>query len=554
MEITITESCVNKLNDVYYQTQFSPPTFTTTNGRYCIYLNSSMNEWILADINPTFSSQNIHYYICQYNPNFHNDLSSFQQSLPLIGWKPIAAHTNIADIIIKTNTKINTDSENIKLCIYAKKIIIEPNNIIHSGFLLINTNNVISNVGKTTSKIKEIYNESRTNCNILECDILCPGLIDIHNHGIGGDENVLWYYKNPKYTASKLPSFGTTSFLSTVVFSNEYIDDIISMCTNQLSSYITNYEKESKSGAICEGIHCEGPIIADYGGLPNSSHCINKWSIKQFEQFIDTLKYIKIMTISPSIDHKSQFERMKILRNKNVIPALGHDKQCNERQIIEALCTFNNEDDEKCSDKEFEKNRNKYSEIHMTHCFNVQRFHHRNVGLANFALTPTLPNMEKYNKIKKMPTIEIIGDLCHISPILIEAILNSHKPDNLDRIVFITDGIAEPTPDKRLIYNKKCIHVDQNGTTVIDKEKNVICGSCCDMLTIFKYLINIFGIDIDKVVGMCSTNAAKLLKMENKIGTLKIGTRADLILMDKTLNLLTTIVNGNIVFDTKDNL
>ena len=68
------------------------------------------------------------------------------------------------------------------------------------------------------------------------------------------------------------------------------------------------------------------------------------------------------------------------------------------------------------------------------------------------------------------------------------------------------------------------------------------------MFTIFKNLINIFNVDIDKAVGMCSTNAAKRLKMENKIGSLRVGTRADMILMNKQLTLLNTIVNGNIVY------
>merc|ERR1712173_415767 len=118
----------------------------------------------------------------------------------------------------------------------------------------------------------------------------------------------------------------------------------------------------------------------------------------------------------------------------------------------------------------------------MTHCFNVQRFHHRNTGLANFALTPNLPKLEKYECIKRMPTIELIGDLCHLSPILIQSILNCHSPHCLDRIVFITDAIAEPVSNKELVYDHSNVHVDEKGKTV-KNAKNVLCGSCCDLMT-----------------------------------------------------------------------
>ena len=93
------------------------------------------------------------------------------------------------------------------------------------------------------------------------------------------------------------------------------------------------------------------------------------------------------MTISPSIDFMHHFERIKILKNEGIIPALGHDRQCTEEQIIAALTVLDGSD---------QKEHRKYSSLHMTHCFNVQKFHHRNVGLANFALTPTLP---KYRQI-----------------------------------------------------------------------------------------------------------------------------------------------------------
>eukprot|EP01083_Nonionella_stella_P118879 355027_1 len=537
MPVQIQGSCVRLLNQTYYQTHLSPPKFVTSNARYAIYFDAPRKRWILADINPKYSMYNIHYYACKYDQKIHHNLYIFRKHPPTaeLGWKCIAAHSNTIDITIRYYSN-NHPTQDIQLCIFAKQIIVEPNRIIHSGYLLIR-NHIIHEVGQTTHDTKLLYNE-QSNCTIMHCDILCPGLIDMHTHGIGGHHNVLWYYTNPQYTASKLAKFGTTSFLATVVFSNDCMDDVISMCANPLSRFI-NKNHSNPNGAICEGIHCEGPIIADFGGLPDSSDS-NRWNMAEFERFVDSLNNegkhhnVKVMTISPSIDYKDNFKRIKLLKQKGIIPAIGHDKQCDEEQIIAALSCINDD------------SSRKYNFMHMTHCFNVQRFHHREIGLANFALTPKLPKMDKYENIKQMPTIEIIGDLSHVSSILVQSILNCHSPNDLDRIVFITDGIAEPISNKELFYNNRCIHVDDGGRTV-KNEKNILCGSCCDMMTIFRNLVHVFNVDIDQAVGMTSTNAATRLGLQHKIGTLNVGTRADVLLMDEKLNLLCTVVNGHIV-------
>ena len=367
------------------------------------------------------------------------------------------------------------------------------------------------------------------------------------------------------------------------MFANKYVDKTVSMVQNVLGPIIG---RDVGYGTIIEGIHCEGPIIADIGGLPDSKDC-NKWNISKFENFVDSLMpFVNIMTISPSVDHVTKLKRIRFLKKRGIVPALGHDKQCSEQQIIDTLlldsdsdnmddvALFNdkdididideNKDDEKEIATETKEKKdealhkhskddkeagNKYGSCHMTHIFNVMKFHHRETGLANFGLTPTLPNMDKYKQIiskKSMPTIEIIGDLVHISPILIQAILNCHSPDYFDRIVFITDGIAEGIPNKELTYTDTRVKVDEFGRFLVTCDDGVLCGSCCDMMTTFRNLINVFNVNIDDAIGFVAYNPAKVAKISNRVGSLEVGKRADMILLDDDLTLNTTIVNGSV--------
>ena len=86
--------------------------------------------------------------------------------------------------------------------------------------------------------------------------------------------------------------------------------------------------------------------------------------------------------------------------------------------------------------------------FHITHAFNVTKFHHRDSGLANFAFVSKFPNSEEFKGIRT-PTIEVIGDGRHVSLMTLAGALAARDPQD---IAFITDAIAEPVPGKIYDY------------------------------------------------------------------------------------------------------
>jgi len=206
--------------------------------------------------------------------------------------------------------------------------------------------------------------------------------------------------------------------VASIVFSQdeERLNEIFDMC-NELNS---NWMHQHGHGAVLQGLHAEGPVISFRGALPNTDEICKK-SLEWFEsEFLDRLPGIKIMTISPSLESKRNYERIKALIKRDIVVSLGHDKTCSEDEILEALRLSS------------ETNR-----FHITHAFNAQTFHHRDSGLANFSLLSELPNIEKYKGIT-LPTMEIIGDMIHVSPLVLQLVL---KSKNLNEIVFVSDSI-----------------------------------------------------------------------------------------------------------------
>ncbi|XP_020630695.1 N-acetylglucosamine-6-phosphate deacetylase-like [Orbicella faveolata] len=141
----------------------------------------------------------------------------------------------------------------------------------------------------------------------------------------------------------------------------------------------------------------------------------------EFKRILEKMHHLKIMTISPHPEASNDYKRIKCLLKRGVVPALGHDKQATEDEILAALSLGETQ------------------QFHLTHLFNVCSFHHRSPGLVNFRVLDELPNLPKYRGIKT-PTVEIIGDLAHVDPLTISLLLKSRHFKN---IAFITDFLEQ---------------------------------------------------------------------------------------------------------------
>eukprot|EP00944_MAST-04C_sp_MAST-4C-sp1_P009775 g9775.t1 len=417
---------------------------------------------------------------------------------------------------------------------------------------------------------------------IYETDYIIPGFVDIHNHGLGGTDDILDYWTNPGFSLRKLYDSGTTSVFPTITFPDPpKLDRSLKAC--KVLSRL--YQKNNKYGARVEGIHCEGPIIQTQGGLPDSS-AQKKWPIAKFNDMLDEIgPCLRIMTVSPSADDKYEmqqtlskddqddvhsfacacnsgeetskhvswtiskkikkkdehvpqrgqhiFEHIQSLIDRNIVVSLGHDKDCSEDQIFSVL------------DMPF---ASETARFHSTHVFNVQRFHHRNIGLANLAYLKKIPpfTIEKYrmNSNAKLPTIELIGDMKHVNPVVIQSVLDTHDNGKSGNICFITDAIAEACPLKALTYaDDRKAYVDELGETVVD-ENGTMCGSCITLYTTFLNLVHKFKLNLVDASRLVSGNPAKIARIYNKTGSVSCGKLGDLICLNDSLEIAHVLVGG----------
>ncbi len=157
------------------------------------------------------------------------------------------------------------------------------------------------------------------------------------------------------------------------------------------------------------------------------------------------------------------------------------------------------------------------------------------------------PGLVDYLLIEDRLTCEIIGDGTHVDPMLVEKAFRCKPPEGL---VFVTDsnyGAGLP-PGRYTLpgdWGNVLVGAPNEGVRLPDRGL-ILAGSALTPIDSFRNVIRLFGKDLATASRVWSANQARLLGL-NK-GELAVGRDADLIVLDRELELLCTIAGGRVVY------
>ncbi len=353
--------------------------------------------------------------------------------------------------------------------------------------------------------IKEIYDNENPNLEQTKTIdgqgyFLAPGMVDIHLHGSYGYD----FINNPKETVDivsrGLVKEGTTSFLAslTVLSQQETLD--------LLKVYKEIPEKQA--GANYLGVHLEGPYLSYEKRQLMDPLYLRNPSIKEFDEMLEAGGgKVKYMTIAPELEKMEEF--IDYAADKIVL-SIGHTMaSCNTAlEAINAGC------------KSF------------THLYNAMGQHlHRQPMAVTAALTDT----NAYS--------ELIVDGNHVHPDVIRA---TYRILGSKQIILITDAmLAKGMADGDYVFSNLNCRKQGNKVNVI--ESGIFAGSVITQLEALQNMKAFCKCDEVELFKMASYNPCKLFGLDNK-GSIDIGKDADLILLDKDLNLKATFVAGKQVY------
>ena len=339
-------------------------------------------------------------------------------------------------------------------------------------------------------------NNTPDNFNKIELDqgILAPGFIDLQVNGGGG---VLFNNSPNKKSLNTIIKahqfYGTTSVMPTVISDSL---EVLEQC-------ITTVTEEIKNNSSLLGIHIEGPFFnTKYRGVHQKQYIstINSDYLNLFE----SLKGLPVMlTLAPECISSKELKHLTSLGIKTLA---GHSDASYD-ELDDAI---------------------KNGLDGFTHLFNAMgQISAREPGVVGAAL-----HFEN-------TFASIIVDLHHVHPSLIQ-LAYQLKPKG--KLFFISDSMATINHGKPSFELYDEVVNESDGRLVNSEGK--LAGSSITQIDAVKNAYQKCNIPLNQALAMASRYPAEYLGIENHLGSLKPGYRADLVHFDSNFKVHNAWVSG----------
>lgn len=368
--------------------------------------------------------------------------------------------------------------------------IILPDEIIENHILIFDEN-IRGIVTELPDAVEEVID--------INGKYIAPGFIDIHIHGTNGSDVMDGQVDSLKNISKSLLKNGVTTFLATTMTMGK--TDIKAAFES-----VKNYPSTAHEGARLAGIHVEGPFINKaYKGAQNESYIITP----EYELIKDYVELIKLITVAPEVPGMLDFVDMIKSKHPHIQFSIGHSAATYE-EAVEGY---------------------EHGIASTTHLFNgMTGLHHRKPGIVGAVF-------------KKKPYFEVIADQIHLHTAIYDIVGDAV---GIDRMILITDAMCacQMVPGIYELGSQKVI-VDETSARL---ESGALAGSILRMHHAVKNVFEHTHYSLSEVVNMATRNPANLLDIQDA-GTIKIGKRADLVVLDDAFEIEMTLVNGKTLYE-----
>lgn len=333
--------------------------------------------------------------------------------------------------------------------------------------------------------------------------VVVPGFIDQHIHGAAKSDAMDGSVEDIANIANAIAKEGTTAFLATTMTQSP---ENICKALNSIKEYM---DTKSEIGAQVLGVHLEGPYISkDFIGAQPLEY-VAVPSVESFKQYQEASgDTIKIVSLAPEVEGST--ELIDYLVANNIVASCGHTSAKYD-DIEKAVA---------------------HGASNVTHTYNAQRpIHHREIGTVGSALM--------FDELH----CELICDTIHVSVPAIKLVLKN-KP--LDKVTLITDSMrAKHVSDGNYDLGGQLVIV-KNGEARL--ENGTLAGSVLKMSDAVKNVVTKVGIPFTQAIDMATINPARHLGVAEEMGSIALGKKANITVLDNEYNVLLTVREGKVIY------
>jgi N-acetylglucosamine-6-phosphate deacetylase len=324
---------------------------------------------------------------------------------------------------------------------------------------------------------------------------IVPGFVDIHAHGGGGATVVGADPDQVKQFAGVHLAHGTTTIMASLV--TGYYDD--------LQRDVRSLAELTADGVVA-GVHLEGPWISPKRRGAHNPDALRAPEPRAVRKLLDAgAGAVRMVTLAPELE--DGIDAVRTVVAAGAIAAIGHTDATYEvtASAIDAGATV------------------------ATHLFNAMTpVHHREPG--------PIPALLEDDRI----SVELVCDGVHLHPAIVSM---AQRLAGARRAVLVTDSMAAagyadgtyPLGELEVVVKDGVARLEGDGT---------IAGSTLTMSSAFAFAVQQAGFSMSAAVEATATNPARLLGLGDRVGALRAGLDADLVMLDSDLKLQSVMAKG----------
>lgn len=361
--------------------------------------------------------------------------------------------------------------------------------LISDGKILEVTNSDLAVIGAKVIDAKGMY--------------IVPGFVSMHSHGGGGHD---FTEATPEAfqaaTEAHLKHGATTIFPTLSSSSFDTIRQAVETCEQLMAA---------GNGQI-QGLHIEGPYLNRKMAGKQWEDCLKDPDPNEYLPLLDSTTCIKRWDISPELPGAHEFAHETTSRG--ILTAITH------------------------TEAEYDEIKAAYQAgfTHAAHFYNAMPGFHKR---REYKYEGTVESVYLIDPM----TVEVIADGIHLPATILKLV---YKVKGVEKTCLVTDALKYAAYDGEVDDPR---YIIENGVCKL-ADHSSLAGSIATMDKLVQIMAFKANIPVADAIRMASETPANIIGIGDRKGTLQRGKDADILILDKKLNVRCVFAAGNMVEGT----
>ncbi|MFL6414736.1 MAG: N-acetylglucosamine-6-phosphate deacetylase [Bryobacteraceae bacterium] len=339
---------------------------------------------------------------------------------------------------------------------------------------------------------------------------IVPGFVDIHVHGGAGADYMDGTREGVRIANRAHLRHGTTTiFPTTTTGSTAQLERMVESCMAVRDTW------SPAEGAQIGGIHFYGPYFAEEKVGCHSLEGRRNPDPEEYQHFFN-LGIIRVATCAAELPGASFFYRAA--RERGCLITCGHSNAS-------------------------------WTEMQVAFNAGVRHVDHFWCAMSSVTSlrirfgTPMQASMEQFVLANPEMSTEVIADGQHLSSELLDFAFRSKGASRLCLVTDCNRALDMPPGDYRFGSSEDGPWVESDGNVGFVPGQG-LASSVVGMDTMVRTMVNGTSAKLAEVIRMASLTPAERVGLANNIGSLEVGKRADLVILDRALRVKRVWLSG----------